>query len=33
MTKIAAIFDFDGVLFHSEREHEACWREVASAEK
>lgn len=29
MNEIGAIFDFDGVLFHSEREHEACWREVA----
>jgi beta-phosphoglucomutase-like phosphatase (HAD superfamily) len=30
--KLGAIFDFDGVLFHSERQHEACWQEVAREE-
>ena len=30
--KLGAIFDFDGVLFHSERQHEACWHEVAREE-
>lgn len=29
---LGAIFDFDGVLFHSEREHEACWMEIAREE-
>jgi HAD superfamily hydrolase (TIGR01509 family) len=31
-TGIGAIFDFDGVLFHSEREHELCWSQVARDE-
>ena len=30
--EIGAIFDFDGVLFHSEQCHEACWQEVALEE-
>lgn len=30
--QLGAIFDFDGVLFHSDRAHEACWREVARSE-
>jgi HAD superfamily hydrolase (TIGR01509 family) len=30
--EIGAIFDFDGVLFHSERQHEICWQEVAREE-
>ena len=30
--QLGAIFDFDGVLFHSDRAHEACWRAVAEAE-
>ena len=29
--QLGAIFDFDGVLFHSDLSHEACWREVARA--
>jgi HAD superfamily hydrolase (TIGR01509 family) len=32
MMKIGAIFDFDGVLFHSEREHELCWQQIAAVE-
>lgn len=27
--RFGAIFDFDGVLFHSERRHEECWQQVA----
>ena len=30
--QLGAIFDFDGVLFHSDRAHEACWRAVAESE-
>jgi len=33
MKKFGAIFDFDGVLFHSEAQHEAAWRIVAEEEK
>ncbi len=29
---VGAIFDFDGVVFHSERRHEECWQEVARDE-
>lgn len=32
MVELGAIFDFDGVCFHSEREHEACWHEIAREE-
>ena len=30
--QLGAIFDFDGVLFHSDLAHEACWRAVAESE-
>lgn len=30
---IGAIFDFDGVLFHSERFHERCWEKIAQNDK
>jgi HAD superfamily hydrolase (TIGR01509 family) len=30
--QLGAIFDFDGVLFHSDLAHEACWRIVAESE-
>jgi HAD superfamily hydrolase (TIGR01509 family) len=30
--QLGAIFDFDGVIFHSDLAHEACWRTVAESE-
>ena len=30
--QLAAIFDFDGVLFHSDLAHEECWRALAESE-